>query len=75
MVTVFFYKAPHPSSTLPFKPIYHRIAAMQKANTKKNNWVSWSEDEVKLLKRLFPPVLTDTWALWAVLSWITLPER
>jgi hypothetical protein len=25
-----------------------------KAETKKNSWVSWSEDEVKLLKRLFP---------------------
>ena len=27
---------------------------MQKATTKNNTWVSWSEDEVKLLKRLFP---------------------
>ncbi len=27
---------------------------MQKAEIKKNSWVAWSEDEVKLLKRLFP---------------------
>jgi len=27
---------------------------MKKANTKKSGWVSWSEDEVKLLKKLFP---------------------
>ena len=24
------------------------------SKSKKNGWVSWSEDEVKLLKRLFP---------------------
>ena len=24
------------------------------AKSKKNSWVAWSEDEVKLLKRLFP---------------------
>jgi len=27
---------------------------MGKAEIKKNGWVAWSEDEVKLLKRLFP---------------------
>ena len=27
---------------------------MEKAEKKKNGWVSWSEDEVKLLKKLFP---------------------
>ncbi len=27
---------------------------MEKAEIKKNNWVAWSEDEVKLLKKLFP---------------------
>ena len=27
---------------------------MEKAEIKKNSWVAWSEDEVKLLKRLFP---------------------
>jgi hypothetical protein len=27
---------------------------MEKAEIKKNGWVAWSEDEVKLLKRLFP---------------------
>ncbi|MGB2808476.1 MAG: hypothetical protein WBC22_12095 [Sedimentisphaerales bacterium] len=27
---------------------------MKKAKSKKNSWVAWSEDEVKLLKRLFP---------------------
>jgi hypothetical protein len=27
---------------------------MKKAKTKKNSWVAWSEDEVKLLKRLYP---------------------
>jgi len=27
---------------------------MAKAKTKKNTWTSWSEDEVKLLKKLFP---------------------
>jgi hypothetical protein len=27
---------------------------MAKAKTKKNTWVAWSEDEVKLLKKLFP---------------------
>ena len=27
---------------------------MEKAEIKKNGWVSWSEDEVKSLKRLFP---------------------
>jgi len=27
---------------------------MEKAEIKKNGWVSWSEDEVKLLKKLFP---------------------
>ncbi len=28
---------------------------MERAEIKKNSWVAWSEDEVKLLKRLFPP--------------------
>jgi len=28
--------------------------AMEKTKIKKNGWVSWSEDEVKLLKKLFP---------------------
>ncbi len=27
---------------------------MEKVEIKKNGWVSWSEDEVKLLKKLFP---------------------
>jgi len=27
---------------------------MEKVEIKKNSWVAWSEDEVKLLKRLFP---------------------
>jgi len=27
---------------------------MKKAEIKKNTWTSWSEDEVELLKRLFP---------------------
>ena len=27
---------------------------MEKVEIKKNGWVAWSEDEVKLLKRLFP---------------------
>ena len=27
---------------------------MEKAEIKKSSWVAWSEDEVKLLKRLFP---------------------
>ena len=31
-----------------------RIAAMEKAVIKKNSWVSWSEDKVKLLKKLYP---------------------
>ena len=30
------------------------ITGMEKAKIKKNNWVAWSEDEVKLLKKLFP---------------------
>jgi hypothetical protein len=27
---------------------------MERAEIKKNSWVSWSEDEIKLLKKLFP---------------------
>ena len=27
---------------------------MEKAEIKKNGWIAWSEDEVKLLKRFFP---------------------
>ena len=28
--------------------------AMEKVKVKRNSWVAWSEDEVKLIKRLFP---------------------
>ena len=35
----------------PFELNYE---AMEKAKIKKSGWVSWSEDEVKLLKKLFP---------------------
>ena len=28
---------------------------MEKAEIKHSGWVAWSEDEVKLLKKLFPP--------------------
>ena len=31
-----------------------RIGPMEKAEIKKNSWVAWSEDEIKLLKKLFP---------------------
>ena len=34
----------------------YRITVMRKAKTKirKNTWIAWSEDEIELLKRLFP---------------------
>ncbi len=51
---VFFSPSPHTNRTLPFKPKAHRIMAMEKTEIKKNSWVAWSEDEVKLLKKLFP---------------------
>ena len=41
---------------LPLEFKTHRITVMQKAKNKirKNTWVAWSEDEVNLLKNLFP---------------------
>ena len=32
---------------------FYRIHCMAKAEIKKNTWVAWSEDEIKLLKKLF----------------------
>ena len=41
---------------LPLEFKTHRITVMRTAKNKirKNTWVAWSEDEVNLLKRLFP---------------------
>jgi hypothetical protein len=39
---------------LPLESRTYRITYMRKAETKKNTWISWSEDEVNLLKELFP---------------------
>ncbi len=40
--------------SLLFCPKSRRIHGMEKVEIKKKSWVAWSEDEVKLLKRLFP---------------------